>query len=61
MWITPRKCKPAMMMTTPAILLSSGEISATRSWPATVAVAPRMTNTVVKPSTKATDDSTTVA
>ena len=26
----------------------------------TVAVAPRMTNTVVKPSTKATEDSTTV-
>ena len=48
-----------MMMITPAILLSSGRLAAT-NWPATVAVAPRMTNTVVKPSTKATEDSTTV-
>ena len=48
-----------MMMITPAILLSSGRLAAS-TWPATLAVAPRMTNTVVKPSTKATDDSTTV-
>ncbi len=48
-----------MMMITPAILLSSGRL-ATSTWPAALAVAPRMTNTVVKPSTKATDDSTTV-
>ena len=57
--MTPRKCRPAMMMITPAILASSGRFSAT-SWPSTVAVAPRMTNTVVKPSTKATEESTTV-
>ena len=57
--MTPRKCNPAMMMITPAILLSSEKL-AMSSWPMTVAVAPSATNTVVKPSTKATDDSTMV-
>ena len=47
------------MMITPAILLSSAKL-AMSNWPMAVAVAPRITNTVVKPSTKATDDSTMV-
>ena len=59
MWRTPRKCSPAMMITTPAILPSSDRLS-TMSWPAAVAVAPRITKMVVKPSTNATEDMITV-
>ena len=49
-----------MMMITPAILPSSEKL-AMSSWPTAVAVAPSATNTVVKPSTNATEDMTTVA
>ncbi len=49
-----------MMMITPAILLSRAKL-AMSSCPTTVAVAPSATNTVVKPSTKAIEDITTVA
>ena len=48
-----------MIITTPAIFDRIGRF-VTTICPKTVAVAPKITKTVVKPSTKATEDSTTV-